>query len=125
MSKPLKPFTKNYIECMCHSTEHVFKIMTDNHYTKKDYPEMTVEVQLNQYRNIFKRIWVAIKYVFGYQCKYGHWDCTMLAPDEVERLKDICEAHVDLYNKWKNTTKEGWDEIDRKNEEIMQSVLAK
>jgi hypothetical protein len=34
----------------------------------------------------YKRIWLAIKYVFGYKCRYGFWDCTVMGMDKVEKL---------------------------------------
>jgi hypothetical protein len=34
-------------------------------------------------------MWVAIKYVFGYTCKYGHWDCFIMQPKDAQRLKDM------------------------------------
>jgi hypothetical protein len=43
-------------------------------------------VQLHRTNNIFKRIWVAIKYIFGTTEKYGYWDTTILRDDDVPRL---------------------------------------
>jgi hypothetical protein len=40
--------------------------------------ELYTSVFLNQYQNVFKRVWIALKYVFGYRCKYGHWDCFIM-----------------------------------------------
>ena len=53
--------------CECGSIEHQV-ILTHN---KKDN-ELYLSIHLTNYRNIFKRIIVAIKYIFCYKCKYGN-----------------------------------------------------
>ena len=81
--EPMKP---QYFECACHSTEHTLRFVWDD-------SENTIytEVFLHQYRNFFKRIWVALRYVFGYKCRYGHWDCFLLNPEDAARLKAMTE----------------------------------
>ena len=75
----------DYFECQCMGDEHTLKFVSD----KED---IWISMFLNQYRNIFKRIWIAIKYVFGYNCKYGHWDNWVLRPEDLQRLKQlVCE----------------------------------
>ncbi len=79
-----------HFDCSCHSDEHtiVFRFFDDK---VDDLKELYLSVYLNQYRNVFKRIWIAIKYVFGYKCKYGHWDCWTMVEDDCKRLKTILE----------------------------------
>ena len=73
-----------FFECECMSDEHTLKFV----YDKEDNALYTT-IFLNQYRNIFKRLWIAIKYIFGYKSKYGHWDCFSLRSDDVKRLKSV------------------------------------
>lgn len=54
--------------CQCESPEHVLHFVHD-----QDYDELYVYVHLTKDR-FFKRLWNAIKYVFGHQCKYGAFD---------------------------------------------------
>lgn len=79
-----------FFECACFSDEHTLKFSYD-----PDENELFTSVYLNQYRNVWKRIWVAVKYVFGYPSKYGHWDCFVMQPEDAERLKALLERFVE------------------------------
>ena len=82
----------DYFECQCMGDEHLLKFVSDEE-------DIWISIFLNQYRNIFKRIWIAIKYVFGYRCKYGHWDTWMLRPEDLPRLKKlICDFEEKVKN---------------------------
>jgi hypothetical protein len=86
-----------FFECICTSDEHTLRLTLEN-YGPND-KELYTSVFLNQYRNFFQRVWVAIKYVFCYKCKYGHWDCIMFKPEDADRL-------ITLIQKFKNQEKE-------------------
>lgn len=77
---------KKYFECQCHSPEHTLKFVYDS-----ENKELYSEIFLNQYRNFFKRSWVAIKYIFGYKCKYGHFDCFIFKNDDIVKFKNLLE----------------------------------
>ena len=79
---------EHYFECACHSPEHrlVFSIDAED-----KHKEVYASMFINQYHNIFMRTWIAIKYIFGYKCKYGHFDCWMLKSEDVPRLRDMCD----------------------------------
>ncbi len=68
-----------FFECTCMSDEHTLRFTLDD-------TELYTSVFLHQYRSFFKRVWIAIKYTFGYKCKDGHWDCTILKPEDCDRL---------------------------------------
>ena len=40
---------------------------------------------------LFKRIILAIKYIFGYKCKYGHYEEIILDRSNIKELKEIIE----------------------------------
>ena len=68
-------FEHNYLECICSSTDHVIKITLDKYdeeWHDENYGGIYVYVQLAQYRNIFKRIITAIKYVLNKEEDCGH-----------------------------------------------------
>jgi hypothetical protein len=44
------------------------------------------QVQLHQHRSFWERLVVAVKYIFGYECRYGHWDCTSIDMKQGEAL---------------------------------------
>ena len=75
-----------YIECACTSDEHLVRMTCD---VDNDHPErdssIFIHVQLTR-QSWYRRIWPAIKYMFGYECKYGHWDEAMLNMEQVGKL---------------------------------------
>jgi len=78
-----------YFDCACSAPEHTIRFT-------RDPKEGTVwmEVHLFNWRSIFKRIWVAIKYVFGYRCKYGNWDTCELHPADAEKMISLMEMII-------------------------------
>lgn len=81
----------HYFECACYSNDHTIKM--DLCTEDKEFPDLYLSVQLNQWNGIFKRIWLAIKYIFGRGCRYGHWDTWMLKHDDVNRLRNLLETY--------------------------------
>jgi len=69
--------------CECHSTNHQLVFMYDD-----DDNRTYVHVYLTTWKNPFRRIWVALKYIFGYKSRYGAWDEFILNPKDVVRLKE-------------------------------------
>lgn len=91
-----------YLECACDSAEHTLRFTLD--VVDNEFAEIYVEVQLNQYLPWYKRVYRAVQYIFGYECKYGHFDTTILNNKNIPQLKDILEEfeHTRLglvYNK--------------------------
>jgi hypothetical protein len=52
----------------------------------KDEEDVWIEVQLNHTKNFFQRVVAAVKYIFGYESRFGHWDCTILSEEEQNKL---------------------------------------
>ena len=77
---------KIYFECKCFSDEHHLKFQYD-----ADEKEVYVTTFLNDYRNFYQKLVVALKYLFGYKCKYGHWDVFLLKDTDVCELKKFLE----------------------------------
>lgn len=82
-------FEKIYLECECDSMEHTMVLQFD-----PSDGTVYVNVNLNQYRSWWQRAWVAVKYAFGYESKYGHWDCTMLSPKQLGKFQDVIERAI-------------------------------
>jgi hypothetical protein len=58
-------------------------------YSEDDgYPMVYSHVHLNK-RPFFERLKYAIKYIFGYKCRYGAFDEFILNPDDAERLQSV------------------------------------
>ena len=63
-------------------------------------PELYASTFLSPPRNVFERIWIAIKYVFGYKSKYGHFDCFSMAPEDATRFVVLLKKYIKLHNKF-------------------------
>lgn len=72
--------------CSCHSDEHMFKLSYD-----PDEAELFLSVYLYQGRNFFKRVWEALKYIFGQKARWGHWETIIVKDRDVERMKAIVD----------------------------------
>lgn len=84
-------FLKTYhFDCECISCDHTIRFVYVN---DEDCPELYVETQLNRTKNFFQRVWAAIKYVFGYECKYGHWDCNIIQAKDINKLIGILNVY--------------------------------
>ena len=70
--------------CKCYNTEHqlVFSYFTDE-------KEVYVSVHLIPEYRIFRRIWNAIKYIFGHRSIYGHFDEFIFKPEDADKLQSI------------------------------------
>ena len=89
---------KEFYICDCESAEHQFILG----YFPDDEPHeksLYLTPHLVTYDNILKRIWIAIKYVFGYRCKFGHWDEVIIAPNEAERIKLFIDGFLSCEKK--------------------------
>lgn len=90
MKKKIEIRDMEHFLCQCYSTDHSFTY----HYNEEDN-EIYVHVHLSNYRNIFKRIWVAIKYIFGYKSRYGDFEEFILNPDDRDRLIGVIKQLKD------------------------------
>jgi hypothetical protein len=106
--------------CDCHSFEHqaIF-------YKDEELKMVFVSIRLKTYDNFFKRLWVGLKYAFGYTSKYGEWDEFIFQEKDeqellnflgkrnipTEDLKTIsCAFFRSWYNSPGNNTEQGFDE---------------
>lgn len=83
-----------FFECVCGMDEHTLRFKLDA-YDPEDV-ELYTSVFLNQYRSFFGRLWIAIKYLFGYKCRHGHWDCTIIKLEDADRLIALLENYKRL-----------------------------
>jgi hypothetical protein len=86
-----------HFDCDCNSPEHTLRFMYMPPYKYQnglEEGELYTEVYLQQYRNVFKRIWIALKYIFGYKCRYGHFDCTIIKKEDYQRFKRLIDKVI-------------------------------
>ena len=83
---------EHFIVCECSSQDHTICV---RYCDDMDGDQICwIEVQLHQYRSFFQRIVIAIKYIFGYQCRYGHWDSTSINISSGEKLVDFLNKAI-------------------------------
>jgi hypothetical protein len=73
-----------YIECQCSSLNHVVRLTLD-----PQDGELYVEVHLNHCDPWWRRVWNALKYVFGRKVQDGHYDCTILRVEDYDVVRDM------------------------------------
>lgn len=103
--KEIKDESKTeYYDCQCNSPEHTLRFIYIAPFKSCDGSmeegSLFTEVYLSQYRNVFKRVWVAIKYIFGYKCCYGHWDCWLMKLEDCDRLTALLDKAREDYQKY-------------------------
>jgi len=76
---------KDIIICQCNNSEHQMLFL----YSEDDgYPMVFVHIHLNK-QPFIKRIKNAIKYIFGYQSKFGMFDEFIINPEDIGKLQKI------------------------------------
>lgn len=70
--------------CDCSSNEHQLIFSYD-----EDYKCVYVSIHLNPQYRWYRRLWYAIKYLFGYKCKYGNFEEFIFNPEDYPKLEKI------------------------------------
>jgi hypothetical protein len=90
---------KQHIECECGQKQHLINLTLDA--DPGQPPFLDIHIQMNHYLGFFKRVWVAIKYIFGStSCKNLHWDCIVLGVDQAKQMNQIISTFIFKYNEW-------------------------
>ena len=92
----------HYVPCECKSMEHMFcfvyfedaKKHIDPHWSD----ELYLEVQMISNKEWYKRVWAAIKYVFGHTSNYGHWDSASISPEEAVRMVELLNRFINAHS---------------------------
>ncbi len=80
MSTEQKP---EILICFCNSSEHQIIIQYE-----EDENVAYCHIHL-QKRSFWKRVISGIRYIFGYHCKFGHWDEFILTDTHAPALKKL------------------------------------
>ena len=76
-----------YFECGCHSAEDILNFVLCK---EKNYKEIYLTIFLDN-GPWWERLWLGLKYIFGYKCKYGHFNCWTMNEEDAQRLKKMIE----------------------------------
>jgi hypothetical protein len=74
---------RKYFECICASLEHTVVVDT----FEDEDQSVSFYFNLAPVR-FWRRLKFAVKYLFGYQCKYGHFEDMMLDRQKARELRD-------------------------------------
>ena len=72
--------------CRCHSDEHQILVRHC-----KDDKELYLSVHLAEH-SFWRRLKNGLKYIFGYHCKYGHWDEFIFNENDADKLQAMADA---------------------------------
>lgn len=100
MRQKLEYAKTELFECQCTSDNHVFKFTLDEYSGDIEELELWLSVYLFQYRPWWTRVWVALKYVFGCNCDYGHWDTCQVRDCDVDRLMALLQKYKEVQSKF-------------------------
>lgn len=74
--------------CKCEDVEHQIIF---SWFDEPDEHELYAAVHLAPVRNPLKRIWYAIKYIFGYKCKYGAFEEFIFRVEDIWKLRKLAD----------------------------------
>lgn len=73
---------KDYLlTCACHSNEHTIIVHKDEEDNVFYFSIFLKEL------GFVERLKLGIKYIFGYKCKYGHFEEIIITPEQLNKLK--------------------------------------
>ena len=92
-----------FLRCECHCPEHIVVIsVSDNAFDGEPLPpDFYIETQANQWRPFYKRIWVALKYIFGAELV---WENTIVHKDDIPKLQSAINHYNYLAEKYAKKT---------------------
>ena len=82
--------------CSCLSSEHQILVHHD-----ENEKELYLSVHLCSYYNFWQRLWRGLKYIFGYHCQYGHWDCFIFDENDADKLQAMADVLKTIQQKLK------------------------
>ncbi|MBN1214221.1 MAG: hypothetical protein JXA99_02140 [Candidatus Lokiarchaeota archaeon] len=88
---------KDLLICECNSTDHQMILLYEydeeldiNNNVIKTYPMCFAHIHLAKYP-FWQRVKYGIKYIFGYQSRYGAFDEFIFKPEDAPKLQDLVD----------------------------------
>ncbi len=91
----------DYFECSCESSEHVIRL---SRFEDKDFDDLIYVSFFLRPWTFRRRVWYAIKYVFGYRSKYGDFAEHIWDLGTMKKFRDYCDEVIKENEKTKKTT---------------------
>ena len=76
-----------WFECSCYDDEHTIRFTLD-----KEYKEIYTSVYLGTHLNFFQRVWLAVRYTFGYKSKHGAFGNWILREEDIVKLSKMLKS---------------------------------
>ena len=89
-------FEIKYLECNCEDPEHLLRFYWWKEGVREDDPDwqyLCAQIQMSHYQGFFKRVWAAIKYIFGSRSQ--GWAEALLLKEQAIELRDICNEYLE------------------------------
>lgn len=86
-----------YTICVCTDASHTMRFVLFHSDSLDPYPELYVDVQLNQWRPWWSRAWYALLYVLGKRSRFGNgqWEEGSLTRKDALELRRLLDAFID------------------------------
>jgi hypothetical protein len=81
------------VHCDCHSRDHQFYIW----YDPDERPQcdwITFDMHLSTWCGFFRRLWIGLKYAFGFESKYGAWDEVLVDAASAREIVEFIEGYL-------------------------------
>lgn len=85
---------KQWIDCNCSAVEHTLRFLYFDDDTDIRDHDLYIDVYLVK-NKWYKRIWLGIKYIFGYQSKYGNFTEIIYDAEKVKELKAFLGEYLE------------------------------
>ena len=85
---------EEYFVCECEAPQHSFTFHDMTDIDGKWTDPVYINIHMAQCYPWYKRIWYAIKYVFGYKSRYGDWDTILLKENDLVRLRNLLDEAI-------------------------------
>lgn len=90
-------YRREHLECVCTDPSHtaVVELALSDRDTLED-PEIRLSIQLTPFLPWYKRVYEAVRYVFGINRTMwgGHWDVCILDKSSIEKLHSMVTAYT-------------------------------
>ncbi len=92
----MKMWEYEYFSCDCGTPDHIFRIMyfTDSKEAEDDYLFCSVHLTRGSF---WRRLKNGLRYIFGFDSRYGQWDEVLLGKEEALRLRNVCDKFLERY----------------------------
>ena len=86
------PIKRQILECKCSDIGHL--VIIEETQWDDEQPELRIYIQMNHYLRFHKRVWTALKYIFGTIDKQSHWSDTLITEDSAVDMYQTIGNHL-------------------------------